>query len=43
MEEPYLKEFKEKAAGRVLTPDFTLETNHRKNESARRPSICFRG
>ncbi|MGV2485298.1 UNVERIFIED_CONTAM: signal peptidase I, partial [Bacillus mycoides] len=25
MEEPYLKEFKEKASGRVLTPDFTLE------------------
>ncbi|KXY35522.1 signal peptidase I [Bacillus sp. FSL K6-0067] len=25
MEEPYLKEYKEKAAGRVLTPDFTLE------------------
>ncbi|MED0952499.1 signal peptidase I [Bacillus mobilis] len=25
IEEPYLKEFKEKAAGRVLTPDFTLE------------------
>lgn len=25
MEEPYLKKFKEKAVGRVLTPDFTLE------------------
>ncbi|MEI4614978.1 signal peptidase I [Bacillus cereus] len=25
MEEPYLKQFKEKAVGRVLTPDFTLE------------------
>ena len=25
MEEPYLKEFKEKATDRVLTPDFTLE------------------
>ena len=25
MEEPYLKQFKRKTVGRVLTPDFTLE------------------
>ena len=41
MEEPYLKQFKRKAVGRVLTPDFTLE-QITENESARRPSICFR-
>ena len=31
MEEPYLKEFKEKAAGRVLTRLY-VRTNHRKTK-----------
>lgn len=42
MEEPYLKQFKEKAVGRVLTPDFTLEqiTGKRKCQKAK---YLFRG
>lgn len=37
MEEPYLKQFKEKAVGRVLTPHFTLEqiTGKRKCRKAK--------
>lgn len=43
MEEPYLKEFKEKAKRPCINSRLYVRTNHRKNESARRSSVCFRG
>ena len=43
MEEPYLKQFKRKSSRPCINSRLYVRTNHWENESARRPSICFRG